>query len=116
MQNHRQWANDRRWRPFCVMGWSWVARIAVSALLLCPVACAQTTASNRGAPAGCPVEFLKLDPGGVNTRIRNVSGKTIVGLVLNEDLDDGTEQWKGYATALDDRRPRIDMGSNRTPT
>ncbi len=79
MQNHRQLANDRRWRPFCVMSWSWVARTAVSALLLCPVACAQTTASDPGAPAGCPVGFLKFDPGGGDgtTGILTIAGRSV---------------------------------------
>ena len=113
MQNHRQLANDRRWRPFCVMSWSWVARTAVSALLLCPVACAQTTASNPGAPAGCPVGFLKFDPGGVSTRIRNVSGKKIVGLVFNAALADATEHWRWYHWDFDDSRPIREFGWNK---
>jgi hypothetical protein len=81
--------------------------------MLCPVACAQTTTSNLGAPAGCPVEFLKFDPGGVSMRIRNVSGKRIVGLVFNVALADATEHWRWYHWDFDDSRPIREFGWNR---
>ena len=56
-----------------------------------------TASAQNAAPAtqnGCPVELLKLKPSGVSLRVRNTSGKKIVGLVFNVAVADATEHWK----------------------
>lgn len=46
-------------------------------------------------------------------RIKNTSGKTIVGLVFNAALADATEHWKWFHWDLDDGRPLRDFGWNK---
>ena len=60
---------------------------------------------------GCPVELLKLKPSGVALRIRNTSGKKIVGLVFNVAVADATEHWKWLYK--DDGRSIRDFGWNK---
>ena len=66
------------------------------------------------APAmqnSCPVELLKLNPSGVVLRVRNTSGKKIVGLVFNVATADATEHWKWLYK--DDGRSIRDFGWNK---
>jgi hypothetical protein len=51
---------------------------------------------------------------GVSVRIRNISGKKIVGLVFKAALADATEHWKWYHWDFDDARPIRDFGWNET--
>lgn len=84
--------------------------------LLPPFVRAQTTGSNTTEPAGCPIRLMNFSPGGtswLNTRIKNTSGKTIVGLVFNAALADATEHWKWYHWDFDDARPIHDFNWNR---
>jgi hypothetical protein len=85
-------------------------------LLLPPFVRAQTTGSSTTASAGCPIRFMNFSPGGafwLNTRIKNTSGRTIVGLVFNAALSDATEHWKWYHWEFDDARPIHDFDWNR---
>ena len=61
----------------------------------------------------CPVNFLKLNPDAVSTRIQNTSGKTIVGLTFYAALADATEHWKWVHYDLDDSRPLREFGWNK---
>jgi hypothetical protein len=86
---------------------------AAVALACSPLARAQTTAPNPSTPAACPVQFLHFNPSGVSVRIKNASGKKIVGLVFNAALADATEHWKWYHWNFDNTRPIRDFGWNK---
>jgi hypothetical protein len=49
---------------------------------------------SAAAPAACPIEFVHFRPSEVSVRVRNVSGKKIVGLTFNAALADATEHCK----------------------
>jgi hypothetical protein len=77
---------------------------------------AQTTSSSTTQSPECPIRFMAFSPGGtfwLNTRIKNTSGKTIVGLVFNAALGDATEHWKWYHSDFDDTRPIHNFNWNR---
>jgi hypothetical protein len=57
--------------------------------------------------------MLHFDPSGVSVRIKNVSGKNIVGLVFNAALADATEHWRWYHWDFDDGRPIREFGWNK---
>ena len=52
-------------------------------------------------------------PFGVSVRIKNVSGKRIVGLVFNAALADATEHWKWLRWDFDQSRPVREFGWNK---
>src|SRR5579883_2051596 len=81
------------------------------ALLCSPFAVAQTSPNSQ--TSGCPVEFLKFKPWGVSARVKNASGKKIVGLVFNAALADATERWKWYHWNFDETRPIAEFGWNK---
>ena len=88
-----------------------ISLLATAAFLCSPLAQAQNSIS---APApGCPVEFVNFNPSGVSVRVRNTSGKKIVGLVFNAALADATEHWKWYHWDFDNSRPIRDFGWNK---
>jgi hypothetical protein len=71
----------------------WIFCLAIVALLLHIPALGQTNA----VPSSCPVSFVKFNPGGFSSlsiRVKNVSGKKIVGLTFNAALADATEHWQ----------------------
>ena len=70
-------------------------------------------AANPPTPSTCPVQFLRFDPDGVTARIRNASGKKIVGLVFNAAVADATEHWKWLHWGFDDARPVQNFGWNK---
>jgi hypothetical protein len=78
-----------------------------------PIVRAQYPAPSTGAPASCPIEFRHFDPSGVSVRIKNVSGKKVVGLTFNAALADATEHWKWYHWGFDDTRPIREFGWNK---
>jgi hypothetical protein len=80
------------------------------AVLFLPLA---VMAQTNGAPANCPVTFVKFDPSAISTRIQNTSGKTIVGLTFYAALADATEHWKWYHYDFDDSRPLREFGWNK---
>jgi len=85
-------------------------------VLFPPFVRAQTTGSSTTASAGCPIQFMNFTPGGafwLNTRIKNTSGRTIVGLVFSAALSDANERWKWYHWDFDDARPIRDFNWNR---
>ncbi len=86
---------------------------AVAALLYPTFAAAQTASPNSATPAACPVQFIHFSPSGVSVRIKNTSGKRIVGIVFNAAFADATEHWKWYHWAFDDTRPICDFGWNK---
>jgi hypothetical protein len=69
--------------------------------------------SQTGSASPCPVEFVYCDASGVSVRVRNTSGKPIVGLVFNAAIADATEHWKWVHWDFDDSRPLRDFGWNR---
>jgi len=86
-------------------------------LLLVPFAHGQTRASFPKLPATCPIQFEHLDPSNnASVRVRNTSGKTIVGLVFFVAIADATEHWKWYHWDFDDTRPVRKFGWNKTIT
>lgn len=106
-------ADCRRSRRFNDISWSRTSCFVLAALVMSPLARAQSTASSSPAPAACPVEFVHFNPSGVSVRIKNVSGKKIVGLVFNAALADATENWKWYHWNFDDTRPIREFGWNK---
>ncbi len=87
--------------------------LAAPALLCATFSNAQAAPPNPAALAGCPVQFLRFNPSGVSVKIKNGSGKKIVGLVFNAALADATEHWKWYHWNFDDTRPIRDFGWNK---
>jgi hypothetical protein len=99
---------------FAPLRWSLVfCLIVLVSLVSCPPTRAQSTSPNPAAPTGCPVQMLRFDPSGVSVRIKNVSGKKIVGLVFNAALADATEHWKWYHWGFDETRPIRNFGWNK---
>ena len=106
-ENHSlQEAHDAR----CVSLFSLVAAI----LVFSTAVRGQTKSSFPATSATCPVQFERFNPLGPSVRIRNTSGKKIVGLVFNAALADATEQWKWYHWDFDDTRPIREFGWNKT--
>jgi hypothetical protein len=85
----------------------------IAAIGFCPLSQAQSAASSPAGPTGCPVQLLDFDPSGLNVKIRNVSGKRIVGLVFNAALADATEHWKWLHWDFDENRPIREFGWNK---
>ena len=85
----------------------------LAALLSSPLLQAQSTVSTLSSPPSCPVQFLRFNPSGVNVRIKNVSGKIIVGLNFNAALADATENWKWLHWDFNDALPIRDFGWNK---
>ncbi|HEV2961236.1 MAG TPA: hypothetical protein VG649_05370 [Candidatus Angelobacter sp.] len=54
---------------------------------------AQTTPSSTSLASSCPVELRDIHVNNLSVRVRNTSGKRIVGLVFNVALSDATEHW-----------------------
>ncbi len=112
--NHSQLrANGHRSQGFKHIRWSWIFLLLLAATAFCPRSPAQSAAPSRTAPAGCPVQLLNLNPSAVSVKIRNVSGKAIVGLVFNAALADATEHWKWLRWDFDDSRPIREFGWNK---
>jgi hypothetical protein len=65
-------------------------------------------------PNACPVQFVHFSPSAVSVRIRNTSGKKIIGLVFNAALADATEHWKWYHWDFDASRPIRDFGWSKS--
>jgi len=93
--------------------WIWVSRFVLFAFVLGPQVRAQSTASSPPAPAACPVQLLRFDPSGVSVRIKNVSGRRIVGLLFNAALADATEHGKWPHWDFDESRPVREFGWNK---
>ncbi len=94
------------------MNYLWGSRLLIIAFLVSFPVLAQTDAT----PSGCPVTFLKLDPGAVSSlgvRVKNLSGKTITGMTFNVALADATEHWKWLHWNFDDTRPLREFGWNK---
>ncbi len=84
--------------------WVFLLSFLLTNLVHAPATQAQSAAS-AAVPSACPVEFVHFDPAGVSVRIKNVSGKKIVGLTFNAALADATEHWRWYHWNFDDTRP-----------
>ena len=106
-------ANDYQSQGFDYLKWRWVSWSILAVLAVPALAHAQSTASRPTAPAACPVQFLRFKPSGVSVKIRNVSGKKIVGLVFNAALADATEHWKWLHWDFDAGRPIREFGWNK---
>jgi len=74
---------------------------------------AQNTAVSPSVPPSCPVQFLHFNPSAVYVRIKNVSGKNIVGLNFNAAIADATEHWKWFHWDFSDALPIRDFGWNK---
>jgi hypothetical protein len=67
--------------------------------------------SSAAAPAtACPVEFRDIHVDLLRVRVRNTSGKKIVGMVFNVALSDATERWKWLHWLYDPSRPLQEFG------
>lgn len=92
----------------------WVSGLVAAVLIYSTFANGQTQASFPTAPATCPIQFERFTPSSsVTVRIRNNSGKKIVGLVFNVALADATEHWKWLHWDFDDARPVRNFGWNK---
>jgi hypothetical protein len=94
--------------PFNIASW-----LVMVFFVLSPRVVAQSAAPGPPAPSICSVQFLHFDPDGVSARIRNISGKKIVGLVFNAAVADATEHWKWLYWNFDDTRPVQNFGWNK---
>lgn len=112
VDSHLQPNGDRS-QTFKGIERSWILRLAIAALLFSPIAHAQNTASSPTGPPACPVQFVRFNPSGVSVRIKDISGKKIVGLVFNAALADATENWKWYHWGFDETRPIREFGWNK---
>jgi hypothetical protein len=74
---------------------------------------AQTVSTGSTSPAGCPVQFIRFNPSGVSVRVRNISGKPIVGLVFNAAIADAAEHWFWLHWYFDVNRPIREFGWNK---
>jgi hypothetical protein len=89
------------------------ATILFSTVCLAPSTNAQNAAPNPSTPAACPVQFVRFNPSGVSVRVKNTSGKDIVGLVFNAALADATEHWIWLHWNFDATRPIRNFGWNK---
>ena len=85
----------------------------LAALVCAPLLHAQGTVASPTSPTACPVQFVRFNPSGVTLRIKNVSGKNIVGLVFNAAIADAAERWKWLHWDFDDSRPIREFGWNK---
>jgi len=90
-----------------------LAVFIVPFLLSAPRADAQTLSPGSSSPAGCPVQFIRFNPSGVSVRVRNISGKPIVGLVFNAAIADAAEHWFWLHWYFDLNRPIREFGWNK---
>jgi hypothetical protein len=74
---------------------------------------AQTVSLGSSSPAVCPVQFIRFNPSGVSVRVRNISGKPIVGLVFNAAIADAAEHWIWLHWYFDVNRPIREFGWNK---
>jgi hypothetical protein len=81
--------------------------------LLVPLAQSQTNVSNPAVTPACPIELLSFNPSDVTARVKNVSGKRVVGMVFNVALADATEHWKWLHWDFDQNRPLRNFGWNK---
>jgi hypothetical protein len=75
--------------------------------------CSERDTQRRGTLQHAPLKFVHFAPSGVSVRIRNVSGKKIVGLTFNAALRDAAQHWKWYHWYFDDNRPIREFGWNK---
>ena len=95
------------------MTWKRICFLPLAVFMISASARPQTVQPSPVGPLACPTEILSFDPSGVSVRIRNTSGKTIVGLVFNAALSNATEQWKWFHWDFDENRPVRDFGWNK---
>jgi hypothetical protein len=88
---------------------TWVSRLGIVAFVLSLPAFSQTTS----AQSACPVDFVSFNPGGVSVRVKNISGKAIVGLSFYAALSDATEHWKWIHWNFDETKPLREFGWNK---
>lgn len=113
MHNSQPPSNGLGVQGFQVLYWREVSFCFLALLIFSPFAHAQTPASSSTTPAACPVQFVRFNPDGVSVRIKNVSGKKIVGLVFNAALADATEHWKWLHWDFDEARSIREFGWNK---
>ena len=85
----------------------------LSSLLSAPIADAQTVSPGTTAPAACPVQFVRFNPSGVSVRVKNISGKPIVGLLFNTAIADAAEHWIWLHWYFAVNRPIREFGWNK---
>jgi len=112
--NHSQLrVNGHRLKGIKHIGRFCVFLFFIAAAGFSSLAQAQSAGSSPGGAANCPVQLLNFDPSAVNVKIRNTSGKAIVGLVFNAALADATEHWIWLHWDFDPGRPIREFGWNK---
>jgi hypothetical protein len=81
--------------------------------LVPPLSQSQANPQSPAAQSGCPVEIQHFNPSGVSVKVKNVSGRQIVGLVFNAALADATEHWKWLHWDFDTNRSLRDFSWNK---
>ena len=112
MSDFQSFVGRRQLGPLAAIQFSIASRLVILFFVLSPPALGQSAAP-PSASSACPVQFLHFDPDGVSARIRNVSGRKIVGLVFNAAVADATEHWKWLHWNFDDARPVQNFGWNK---
>jgi hypothetical protein len=95
------------------VNWQFAARSVLAFVFFAPLAQAQAVSQTPPDPSVCPVQFQNFDPGDTSIRVKNISGKKIVGLVFNAALSDATEHWIWIHWNLDQNRSLRDFSWNR---
>ena len=93
---------------------TWLSLFIIAFFLTSIPAQSQTKPSDTAPASGCPVQFLHFSPSGVSVKLKNESGKAIVGLTFHAALADATEHWRWYHWDFDLTRPVREFNWNRT--
>lgn len=105
--------NNKLSPAFCGIHCVLVSYLALAALVFSPLVHAQSTTSSPATPTACPIQIIRFNPSDVTARIRNTSGKRIVGLVFNIALADAAEHWKWLHYDFVDTLPIREFGWNK---
>ncbi len=92
------------------MKWTWVSSLGMIALFLSLSAFSQTASM----PSSCPLALSHFDPSGVSVRVKNTSGKTVVGITFNAALCDATEHWGWVYSNLGNVNQLREFGWNKS--
>src|SRR5689334_1649358 len=92
------------------MNWTRFGSSFVLMFALSPLCHAQAAPD---APGQCPATFVKISPNTSTIRVKNISGKIIVGLVFHVAISDATEHWKWLHWDYDVNKPLREFGWNK---
>jgi hypothetical protein len=92
---------------------TWLLHVGVVLFALPLLAQSPTQSAPVAAQSDCPIAIQHFNPGAVSVKIKNLSGKLIVGIVFNAALADATEHWKWLHWDFDQDRSLRNFSWNR---